>query len=283
MGRAKRLKAGHGTPRQAQHRAGIRPHARDVAEPAAARAARRWSDQAFLHTLDPLNAVLARALLGEHEAATAILAGGRTAATVRELVEQAFAYTRTNTEALLRRTPPEGQPACRAGCAFCCALPVSVQPPEALYMALHLRARLHADALAALVDRLRHRVEARQGWTIEQRRTHQRRCVFLKADGHCGIYDGRPLACRGYTSQSAEACQEDRDTIPVHGGVMYATSGVSYGLVEATEALGLESARYELESAVLCALEVPDATERWLRGERVFAECDQLRSMDRRV
>jgi hypothetical protein len=43
------------------------------------------------------------------------------------------------------------------------------------------------------------------------------------------------------------------------------------------------SARYELESAVLCAFEVPDATARWLQGERVFAGCDQLRSMDRRV
>jgi hypothetical protein len=64
---------------------------------------------------------------------------------------------------------------------------------------------------------------------------------------------------------------------------MYATSGVSYGLVEATAALGLEFARYELESAVLCALEMPDATARWLRGERVFAGCEQLRSRDRRV
>jgi Fe-S-cluster containining protein len=283
MGHARRVTAGHGTPQQAQPRAGRRPHERDVAEPAAARAARRWSDQAFLHVLDPLNAVLVRALLVEHEAATAILAGGRTAATVRALVEQAFAYTRTTTEALLRRTPPAGQPACRAGCACCCAIPVSVQPPEALYLALHLRARLNADALAALVARLRQRVEARRGWTIAQRRAHQRRCVFLQADGRCGMYDARPLACRGYTSQSAEACQEDRDTIPVHGGIMYATSGVSYGLVEATAALGLESARYELESAVLCALEVPDATDRWLRGERVFAGCEQLRSMDRRV
>lgn len=283
MGGAKRLKAGRWTQQQAQQRAGIRPHDREVAEQAAARAARRWSAQEFLDALDPLNAVLARALLVETEDATAILAGGRTAAKVRELVEHAFEYTRTTTEALLRQTPPEGQPACRAGCAFCCAIPVSVQPPEALYIALHLRERLNADELAAIVDHLRHRVEARRGWTIEQRRTPKCRCVFLKADWHCGIYEGRPLACRGYTSQSAEACQEDRDTIPVHGGVMYATSGVSYGLVEATETLGLESARYELESAVLCALEVPDATERWLRGERVFAGCDQLRSMDRSV
>ena len=51
--------------------------------------------QEFLHALDPLNAVLARALLVEHEAATAILAGGRTAAKVRDLVEQAFESTRT--------------------------------------------------------------------------------------------------------------------------------------------------------------------------------------------
>jgi Fe-S-cluster containining protein len=283
MGRAKRVNAGRWTPRQAHQRAGMQPHDRDVAEHGAARTARRWSDQEYLHVLDPLNAVLARALLVESEAATALLAAGRTAATVRELMEQAFESTRTHTEALLRHTPPAGQPACRAGCAFCCAIPVSVQPPEALYMALHLRERLNADALAALVERLRRRVEARRGWTLEQRRTPQCRCVFLQADGRCSMYAGRPLACRGYTSQSAEACQEDRDPIPVHGGVMSATAGVSYGLLEATAALGLESARYELESAVLCALEEPDATDRWLQGERVFAGCEQLRSRDRRV
>jgi hypothetical protein len=62
----------------------------------------------------------------------------------------------------------------------------------------------------------------------------------------------------------------------VHEGVLSATAGVSYGLLDATEALGLDAARYELASAVLRALEVPDATERWLRGERVFAGCDQL-------
>jgi len=282
MGRAKRVKTGRWTPRQAPPQACIQPHDGAEAEHAATRAVRLRSDQEFLHALDPLNAVLVRALLDECEAATAILAGGRTAAKVREVVEQAFEYTRTTTEALLQHTPPAGQPACRAGCAFCCAIPVSVQPPEALYMALQLRARLNAAELAALVDRLRHRVEVRRGWTLEQRRTHPCRCVFLQADRRCGVYEGRPLACRGYTSPSAEACQEDRDPIPVHEGVMYATSGVSYGLVEATEALGLESTRYELESAVLCALEVPDATERWFRGERVFAECEQLRSMDRR-
>jgi hypothetical protein len=74
-----------------------------------------------------------------------------------------------------------------------------------------------------------------------------------------------------------------RQSLPVHEGVMSATSGVSYGLVEATAALGLEAARYELESAVLCALEEPDATARWLRGERVFAGCEPLRPGERRV
>jgi hypothetical protein len=81
----------------------------------------QWSEPAWLHTLDPLNAVLARALLGEHEAATAILAAGRTAATVRALVEQAFASTRTTTEALLR--PP----------GLCwCGFPLSASPASVL-------------------------------------------------------------------------------------------------------------------------------------------------------
>jgi hypothetical protein len=52
MGRAKRVKAGRWTPRQAPHRAGIRPHDREVAEPAAARAARRdyWISKLFAHS-----------------------------------------------------------------------------------------------------------------------------------------------------------------------------------------------------------------------------------------
>jgi Fe-S-cluster containining protein len=276
MRRAERLNAECRTPQQAPQRAGVEPRARGLAEQATAPGEQLASEQEFLHTLDPLNAILVRALLDEREAATAILSEGRTATQVRALVEHAFEHTRTNTQALLQHTPPEGQPACRDGCAFCCVIPVSVQPVEALYMALHLRERLNAVELAALIGRLHHRVEARRGWTIAQRRRHRCGCVFLQANWRCGIYDGRPLACRGYTSQSAQACQEDRDPIPAHEGVMYATSGVSYGLIEATTALGLESARYELASAVLCALEVPDATERWLQGERVFAACDQL-------
>jgi Fe-S-cluster containining protein len=247
-----------------------------MAEPSVTRAVPLGSDQDARYTRDPLNAVLVHALLAEYEAATAIVAAGRTVATVRELMEQAFAATRTYTEALLQRTPADAQPACRAGCAWCCAIPVSVLPPEALLIALHLRARRTADALAAIVERLCQRVEARHGWTLQQRRTHKSLCVFLQVDGRCGIYEGRPLACRGYTSSSATACQEDRDPLPVHEGVLSATSGVSYGLLDATEALGLDATRYELASAVLRALEVPDATARWLRGERVFAGCDQL-------
>lgn len=273
---AKRLHTKRGTSRQGPPPAGHQPRAGVVAEPSTTRAVPLGSDQAARYTCDPLNAVLVRALLAEYAAATAIVAAERTVATVRELMEQAFALTRTHTEALLQRTPVEEQPACRAGCAWCCAIPVAVLPPEALSIALHLRARRTADALAAMVERLRHRVEARRGWTLEQRRTHKGLCVFLQVDGQCGIYEGRPLACRGYTSSSATACQEDRDPIPVHEGVLSATSGVSYGLLDATEALGLDAARYELASAVLRALEVPDATERWLRGERVFAGCDQL-------
>jgi hypothetical protein len=38
----------------------------------------------------------------------------------------------------------------------------------------------------------------------------------------------------------------------------------------------IRTGRYKLESAILRALEMPDAAARWVRGERIFAGCDEI-------
>jgi hypothetical protein len=90
----------------------------------------------------------------------------------------------------------------------------------------------------------------------------------------------RPLACRGYNSLSRSACEEafsgEGDRVQAQVSVRELTAGVIYGLILASKSVHVEWDRHELEAAVLCALETPDAAERWARGERVFAGCDRI-------
>jgi hypothetical protein len=216
----------------------------------------------------------------EVAAAVEILSKGRTAAKVHELAVNALGFAQQEIDQMLKHTPSESRPACSAGCAFCCAIPVAVSPPEALYIAACLRATLSAKEQVEIRARLRTRVEERQGWTVDERWARKRFCIFLREDWHCGIYSIRPLACRGYSSLSRAACEEvftDKgDCVRVHAVVRELAAGVIYGLVLASKELGLEWGRHEIEAAVLRALETPDAAERWARGERVFAGCDQI-------
>jgi Fe-S-cluster containining protein len=213
-------------------------------------------------------------------AAMGVLSRGRTASHVYELATNAFELAQKSIKQVLARTSPQAWPACRAGCAFCCAIPVAVSAPEALYIAAYLQATLSAAAQVDLRTDLQARVEQRHGWAVDARHAHKRHCVFLSAERQCGIYAIRPLACRGYNSMSRAACEENfagyEDRVQMHVGVREAAAGTIYGLIMASKRLGLEWGRYELEAAVLRALDTPDAAERWARGEQVFTACDQI-------
>jgi Fe-S-cluster containining protein len=226
------------------------------------------------HTLVDIMAVT------EAAAAAEILSKGRTEAKVYELAANALGFAQREIEQMVERTPSEARPACSAGCAFCCAIPVAVSPPEALYIAACLQETLSAEAQVDMRTRLRTRVEERQGWTVDERWARKRFCIFLRDDRQCGIYPIRPLACRGYSSLSRSACEDaftdQGDRVRVHESVRELAAGVIYGLVLASKELRLEWGRHEIEAAVLRALETPDAAERWAHGDRVFAGCDQV-------
>jgi Fe-S-cluster containining protein len=248
------------------------PAANAVVEPLTAQAQQTPQPPDPL-TLGDITAVVAAA-------AADMLSQGRTEAKVYALAGHALGVAQQAIERLVAHTPPASRPACSAGCAFCCAIPVAVSPLEALYIAAWVQETLSAEAQVDLRTRLRARVAERQGWTVEARGARKRFCIFLRDDGQCGIYPIRPLACRGYSSISRSACEEaftdTGDRVRVHAGVRELTAGVIYGLILASKALGLEWGRHEIEAAVLQALETPDAAERWAHGQRVFAGCDQI-------
>jgi len=103
---------------------------------------------------------------------------------------------------------------CTRGCTACCYQQVVMSEPEARLAVAAARAAGHA------IDMDRARTQAAGGIDPDahQRLSHaDRRCVMLKDDGDCAIYEHRPTACRSYRVISDPAdCDTERN---VKGGV----------------------------------------------------------------
>ena len=140
----------------------------------------------------------------------------------------------------------------------------------------------------AIVDVLRHRLPRRQLQEIRSRAAKNAErlaaeeqtspgggaavCPLLSPEGCCVSYESRPVYCRGHCLNCTgiecgpAAAAEPRDAA-------FAASvgqGISEGLAEGLTAAGLDGQRYELNSALVRALDVPDASARWARGEVVL-------------
>lgn len=163
---------------------------------------------------------------------------------------------------------------CRKGCAMCCYHPVTVTDPEALYIARVLRDSVDGERLAAMIQGLRDHVlkTAEIPDRIMWMKTRTA-CPFLQGDNTCGIYAARPVNCRAHNSlKKADCVESEKDphfSVRTDMAALYAASLV---MAESREAFG-RGANREFISAVLCALEMPDADVRWMAGEDVFAGC----------
>jgi Fe-S-cluster containining protein len=165
---------------------------------------------------------------------------------------------------------------CGRGCATCCTLRVTATAPEVLLLADFIRAV--APALRARGVDLRAQVAAAHDTTSglgEQARVAARqRCPFI-AQGVCVVYQVRPLACRGLASHDRKACARAAagkiDQIPYSEPHMRVRSLVQNALQSALRDAGLPWLAYELNQALLIALDDDDTGRRWLQGDDVFA------------
>jgi hypothetical protein len=172
----------------------------------------------------------------------------------------------------------EGQPpvACHKGCPSCCTLRVTALAPEVFMVAAYLQAaapllRQHG---IDLIGRLRELDAATRSLDEVARVALRRRCAFIM-QGMCLIHRVRPLACRGHASHDRRACTEAAagrlDEVPFSGPHRTVRLLVQSALQAALRQQGLAWGAYELNHALVLALDDEGAVGRWLAGDDPLA------------
>ena len=177
-------------------------------------------------------------------------------------------------ELSLKRNPSDHKIECAKGCAFCCHLRVSAMAPEVFHVANFVR-RQFAGELERVIDQVRAADSNSRGLTSRERPLHKFPCGLLVANA-CSVYVARPSACRGLTSISVKTCERgyNGEEVQVQTPAVWTEIRQAHNqaMWAALTASGLPAHSYELNHAMLVALETQDAESRWLKGEDVFAD-----------
>ena len=183
-------------------------------------------------------------------------------------------------ELSLKRNPSNHRIECAKGCGFCCHLRVSAMAPEVFHVANFVRKQF-AGNLQDVIGQVRSANANSQGLSAADRPLHKFPCGLLVANA-CSVYVARPSACRGLTSISVKTCERgyNGEEVQVQTPAVWTEIRQAHNqaMWAALKASGLPADSYELNHAMLVALETPDAEKRWLNGEDVFASvsCDRL-------
>ena len=210
-----------------------------------------------------------------HSAALELLQEEKSQDVLVKLADLAAESTDHFAGEMVTHHPPLLPVKCAAGCPWCCYLIVETTPPEALRVVAHLRESRTSEEIAELCTRTAQLDDRIRGMGRQLRAEVQLSCPLL-VDDHCAVHSHRPLKCRGGNSADATLCRRNfekvEDTpLPVYLPQLYLADHIQRGLDSALSAAGLVSRRLELVATLRILLKVPDAVDRWLSGEDVFA------------
>ena len=203
-----------------------------------------------------------------------ILKNGRTPLQVIEVAQRATELAEHAIEAA-KGEYPLPRLACREGCDWCCHLRVGTAVPEVFRIISYLRQTLAPEELQATIERVITLDEQRRQVRVGKRGEARLPCALLQ-DRQCIAYPVRPLTCRGFNSSDARQCElfvklGNKVNVPTYHAQIRLTTFVLDGMRAGLSETGLKGDLLELTAALRIAFEVPDAFERWLGGEPVFA------------
>ncbi|HKJ05571.1 MAG TPA: YkgJ family cysteine cluster protein [Geopsychrobacteraceae bacterium] len=166
--------------------------------------------------------------------------------------------------------------ACRAGCASCCVVNVSILFPEGLAIAGYVQT-LPLEQQSEIIERLDILWRAVRGLTDDERIYLRQSCAFLDDSGSCRIYTVRPLLCRSVTSTSAKSCRQALtanlfgESSPVLMNLFQQQlfESLYLGIGAGLENAGLEGRSAELTGLVRYLLQTPAAKAALFSGKRL--------------
>jgi Fe-S-cluster containining protein len=210
------------------------------------------------------------------------LSKGRSPEILYDLVEGALRLA----ESFEKRNPRNPTAiACKKGCSHCCSRPVASSAPTVLRIASILRQTLSSEAFASVLARVVRLDEKTHGLPFSMSSRPPQPCALL-VDDACSIHVIRPFVCRAWNSADEDDCrralkeQAVRMRIDLFQRTVF--SGAEKGMHAALRAKGLDPVDLEFTAAMRIAMENPDACERWLAGEPVFAGCEARHDADDR-
>ncbi len=212
----------------------------------------------------------------ETTTATKLMAA-RTAESVIERVHELH----DGAQEAMGASPQRANRACHEGCPGCCHSMISATPPEVFAIVAWLRDQMSAAEIDAIRQRAEELADKSKTMSNTKYAESMLWCPLLDDHLSCEVYPTRPLGCRAWNSLSLEACHDcyfvnhPCNKIPLDDHAYEVGQGVRSGLSRGIEAAGLDGNSYELNSALVVALDNSDAVERWACGEEVFEHCHE--------
>ena len=161
--------------------------------------------------------------------------------------------------------------ACKKGCSHCCYIWVSASAPEVLFISkiVQLRGKL-------AIDRVRAAYQHTKDYDFDTRDQHPHPCPLLEQDT-CSIYDSRPKACRLAASYDAAICARayhnlSNEHIPTPALHLLSRTVYSVAMAAALRKANLPYHAYELNAALIRAIDTDNAERTWLSGHDIFSD-----------
>ena len=181
------------------------------------------------------------------------------------------------TSEVIEASRPQASRSPSARCSECNREEVAVTAPETIAIVDHLRQRLSGRELGEIRRRAESNARRWNAGDPQEDRTATV-CPLLSERGCCISFESRPVYCRGHCVECRSDSGLDADDLSRRDSAFAAVvgDGVSEGLRRGLSSAGWDGQLYELSAALVRALDVPDAADRWAQGEAVFESCRQL-------
>jgi len=193
----------------------------------------------------------------------------RTPRLFERLIDGVFDLFETNIASQTGHLPPL---ACQKGCPSCCILRVTATAPEIFLLADYVR-RIEATPAGAAIGvgrRIALADRAMRGLGETARMRLRKPCPFILR-GVCIVHPVRPVACRGHASFDRQACVRaaaGRDVeVPLSEPHIALRGLLQTSLQSALRATGLAWGLYEMNHALMLALDGKSRESAWLAGE----------------